>query len=227
MGFTYQTYPIVGGTVLIIEQVESQNYDPGVAGWAIKANGDAEFANLTARGTFISGDGIGPHIEITSVNANIISLFTGDPTETQPGFIFGGGGGVLSTVIGSPVASGSGQATLSLESFGGTSVAEINAAQTIIDEDFEVLGTTKLGLAGSNINTLRHGNTSAVTNASSQLVIPHGLGSAPSAVVLGPQSHYARIQAVGAANITIEFRNPAGGALVPATLVSTYWLAIA
>jgi hypothetical protein len=31
--------------------IKSGNYDPGVAGWQIKANGDAEFNNVTVRGT--------------------------------------------------------------------------------------------------------------------------------------------------------------------------------
>jgi hypothetical protein len=223
----FQVPPVVGGTVLIIEDIESQNYVPSVSGWAIFANGDAEFGNLTARGTFISGTGTGAHIEILSSIANTISFFSGDATETQPGFIFSGGGGVLSTNIGSPVKSGSGLASIQLESFGGGSLIDMFADDTHINGNFEVIGGTNFGLAGTTVNTMRTGNTSAVTNAASQLVIPHGLGSAPVAVVLGPQSHYARIQAVGVANITVEFRNPAGGALVPATLVSLYWLAIA
>jgi hypothetical protein len=227
MGFIYQTPETVGGTVLIIERIESQNYVPGVSGWAIEANGDAEFADLTARGTFISGSGTGPHIEITSVNANTISFFSGDATETQPGFIFSGGGGVLSTNIGSPVKSGSGLASIQLESFGGGSLIDMFADDVQLSNNLAVAGNTKLGAVGSTVKAMRHGNTAAVTNAASQLVIPHGLGVAPAAVLLGPQSHYARIQAVGVANITVEFRNPAGGALVPATAVSLYWLAIA
>lgn len=45
--------PIVGGTALRIPAIQSPNYNPGVAGWIIKINGDAEFNNLTVRGEFL------------------------------------------------------------------------------------------------------------------------------------------------------------------------------
>lgn len=40
---------IVGGVTLIREAIQSRNYDPGVAGWAIFANGDAEFNSIIVR----------------------------------------------------------------------------------------------------------------------------------------------------------------------------------
>lgn len=48
--------PLTAGTVLVREQIQSQNYDPGNDGWVIKANGDAEFNNLTIRGTFYGSE---------------------------------------------------------------------------------------------------------------------------------------------------------------------------
>lgn len=42
--------PIVAGDVLIREAIKSENYVPGVSGWAIFRNGDAEFNNIIARG---------------------------------------------------------------------------------------------------------------------------------------------------------------------------------
>lgn len=45
--------PIVGGTALRIPAIQSPNYSPGVSGWIIKINGDAEFNNLTIRGEFL------------------------------------------------------------------------------------------------------------------------------------------------------------------------------
>lgn len=85
MGFIYQTYPIVGGTVLIIEQVQSQNYVAGVAGWVIKANGDIEINNLVARGSLIAGPVPGRHIEINTAPSHLgeIALFTGVGGETE------------------------------------------------------------------------------------------------------------------------------------------------
>lgn len=44
--------PVVGGTVLRRQAVESPNYVPGVSGWAIKQDGSAEFNNMVVRGTF-------------------------------------------------------------------------------------------------------------------------------------------------------------------------------
>lgn len=81
MGFVYQIPATVGGTVLVIERIESQNYVPGSFGWAIFANGDAEFNNLVARGSLIVGPEASQHIEI-AVDPIFpfrptISLFTG------------------------------------------------------------------------------------------------------------------------------------------------------
>jgi len=83
VGFVYQVPAVVGGTVLIIERIESQNFDSGVAGWAIMADGSAEFANLVARGSLIGGQ-----IEINGTSyPNEIALFTGHPDEVVPGRI--------------------------------------------------------------------------------------------------------------------------------------------
>lgn len=225
MGFTFIPPTVVGGTVLIIERIQSQNYVPGSAGWAISADGDAEFANLVARGTFISGNGTGPHIEILSAIANQISFYGGDPAETAPGDIFSASD--LLSIQPPTLGATSHVPSLQLQTDPATSRATIFADVIELDGSILNVGGTTIGLVGSKVSAMRYGNTSAVTNASSQLVIPHGLGVAPAAVLLGPQSHYARVQAVGVANITVEFRNPAGGALVPATLVSLYWQAIA
>ena len=84
----FQTPTTVAGTVLIIEDIESQNYVPGSTGWAIFANGDAEFGQLTARGTFISGSGTGKHIVIDGTTGSI-EFFTGDAQEAAPGSIIG------------------------------------------------------------------------------------------------------------------------------------------
>jgi len=44
--------PIVGGTALIRDAIESPDYAPGSTGWTINRNGTAEFNDLTVRGTF-------------------------------------------------------------------------------------------------------------------------------------------------------------------------------
>jgi hypothetical protein len=91
MGFTYQTYPIVGGTVLIIERVQSQNYSAGVAGWAIEADGDAEFNNLIARGSLLVGNENAQHILIALDPSfpfrPTMNFYTGSGIEAAPGQI--------------------------------------------------------------------------------------------------------------------------------------------
>lgn len=89
MGFVYQIPETVGGTVLIIERIESQNYAPGVSGWVIKANGDAEFNDLIARGEVIVGNDPGQHIRVglDGIGRPVIEFYTGGALETDPGFI--------------------------------------------------------------------------------------------------------------------------------------------
>jgi hypothetical protein len=87
MGFVYQTPETVGGTVLIIERIESQNYVAGVSGWTIEADGDAEFNDLVARGSGIFGPNPGQHVDINETYPGAIGLFSGQPTEVTPGVI--------------------------------------------------------------------------------------------------------------------------------------------
>lgn len=63
--------PIVGGTALRIPAIQSPNYNPGVLGWIIKQNGDAEFNNLTIRGQFNGNDFI--------INSDGIFIYSGTP----------------------------------------------------------------------------------------------------------------------------------------------------
>ena len=79
---------IVGGTSLAIAQVNSPNYVPGVSGWCIFQNGNAEFNSGTFRGYIVGGSlfiyngtpGVGTLI------ASVTSL-TADPfgNVTKPG----------------------------------------------------------------------------------------------------------------------------------------------
>lgn len=89
MGFVYQIPETVGGTVLIIERIESQNYVTGVSGWAIKADGNAEFNNLIARGEVIVGPNPGQHIRLglDGIGRPVVEFSTGGALESDPGFI--------------------------------------------------------------------------------------------------------------------------------------------
>lgn len=48
--------PVIGGTVLRRQAIESPNFVHGVSGWTINQDGSAEFNNLTIRGTFNGTD---------------------------------------------------------------------------------------------------------------------------------------------------------------------------
>lgn len=90
MGFQFQTADYVAGTVLVIERIQSQNYVPGVIGWAIYADGDAEFNNIVARGELLVGANPGRHIRIfvdTTLPFNpvpTIELSSGSASEAIP-----------------------------------------------------------------------------------------------------------------------------------------------
>ena len=44
--------PVVGSTILRRPAIQSPNYVTGSSGWAINADGSAEFSNVTVRGEF-------------------------------------------------------------------------------------------------------------------------------------------------------------------------------
>lgn len=48
--------PVVGSTVLRRPAIQSPNFETGVSGWAINADGTAEFDNVTVRGEFAGTD---------------------------------------------------------------------------------------------------------------------------------------------------------------------------
>lgn len=74
---------ITAGNTLVREAIQSQNFVAGSAGWQIKANGDAEFSNLVARGSLIAGPVPGRHIEInTPGHTAEIVFYTGVNGET-------------------------------------------------------------------------------------------------------------------------------------------------
>lgn len=76
---------IVAGITLIREAIQSQNFIAGVAGWRIKANGDAEFNSIIVRGTLITGPTGSKHIEINGVQSpNGIAFYSGNVIETFP-----------------------------------------------------------------------------------------------------------------------------------------------
>lgn len=95
MGFVYVVPTTVGGTVLIIERIESQNYVPNVSGWAIYANGNAEFNDVLARGIVVIGNPLGQRVELSTLFSGQpeIDFWTGNADQDVPGRINMGGPG--------------------------------------------------------------------------------------------------------------------------------------
>lgn len=87
MGFVFMPPTIVGGTVLVISDIRSQNYIANVSGWAIFADGSAEFFNVLIRGDLITGSPPGRRLEILQTPGNRIDFYSGDADETAPGFL--------------------------------------------------------------------------------------------------------------------------------------------
>lgn len=218
MGFVYQVPETVGGTVLIIERIESQNYDPGIAGWAIFADGSAEFANLVARGSLIGGN-----IEINgTAYPNAIALFTGNPDEVTPAIIDPHTGGNVGYVrySGPTLLSGATPATFDLSGFDdGHSSAELdvdNLRMTAGDHvslqgDTTTIdsfgGSTRIGdgtdyvnitgdditagsinVGGTTLNGVYFGTVSTTTDAAGKITVNHPLGVAPTAVFASAQN---------------------------------------
>jgi hypothetical protein len=65
--------PIVGNVDLIRNAIESENYDPGNAGWRLSKNGDAEVNDLVSRGY-----AAGPNASYDTIAANDSFTYLGD-----------------------------------------------------------------------------------------------------------------------------------------------------
>jgi hypothetical protein len=78
----------IGGAATIIPtgQLASDNYVSGTSGWAIDGDGDAEFNNVTLRGSLVTADS-GRAISIGASNAAFIDLTTGDGDEVDNGYL--------------------------------------------------------------------------------------------------------------------------------------------
>lgn len=81
---------VVGGTILVRPAIQSPEYQPGVQGWSINADGTAEFSDLTVR----SSDGSGNLIELE--NGEILlyagSTLVGRFSATLQGLMVGADG---------------------------------------------------------------------------------------------------------------------------------------
>jgi len=157
MGFTFQVPTVVGGTVLVIERIESQNYVPGASGWDIEADGSAEFNNVTVRGKLITGADGTQHIEINGSDApQGVAFFTGDAAETFPGVIQPqADSSELTVTHSSPLVTGHAGASLVLAT-----------GKTGADPDRLDAGAQSVSISGTDDVTLSGGGTTVVFDAS-------------------------------------------------------------
>jgi hypothetical protein len=81
---------ILAGLTLIREAIRSQNYQPGVEGWAINADGTAEFSDLTVR----SSNGSGDSIELANGEVLVYDggTLVGKLSASIPGLLVGASG---------------------------------------------------------------------------------------------------------------------------------------
>jgi hypothetical protein len=73
--------PITAGTVLIREDIESQNFVTGVSGWEIRADGSAEFNNIVIRGGVSVGGASFYYSGTPGPNTLIASIAASDGTD--------------------------------------------------------------------------------------------------------------------------------------------------
>jgi hypothetical protein len=64
--------------------ISSYNYVAGSVGWSTKADGSAEFNNITARGTIVTGNSY-PYIELSTAFQDRIRFYVADTSTYQPG----------------------------------------------------------------------------------------------------------------------------------------------
>jgi len=123
--------PLVGSTVLRRPAIQSPNYVAGTTGWAVFADGTAEFNNVTLRGELVVGETPNPQIIIESVGGiGEINLPTNAAMEASPAQIAAaalgsGASEITAALFKDPVSTGaSDQAYVELvsnEHSGGTS----------------------------------------------------------------------------------------------------------
>ena len=159
---------ILAGTSLAIAQIQSPNYVPGVSGWCIFQNGDAEFNDGTFRGYIIGGSLFlyngtpGPGTLVASSTP-----LTADPfgNVTQPG--------------GFTVYNGTAYAQLHINSVFGAALEQVTGATSEAAHGAFYQAVVNKGLANEIIesNWLGPGSTSGGVQALVQLVSAAADGS--------------------------------------------------
>lgn len=77
---------LAANVVLVNNIIKSNNYASGSAGWAINGNGNAEFSNVTVRGTVVANNG-----SIAGINISSSSIYSSDYDGTNGFAIYSNG----------------------------------------------------------------------------------------------------------------------------------------
>jgi hypothetical protein len=136
------------------QYIRSSNYDPGVDGWAIDYDGDAEFNNVIVRGLY---EAIGDDGELLQLRADGVLtggpemvLYTGSAVEDEPGAVHTArvdntpaGHWELSTTIESPATTTSGHSYIYMRAVNPVAGSDYNTV-TVHATQSAVYGTTSV-----------------------------------------------------------------------------------
>jgi hypothetical protein len=117
--------PVVGGETLIRDSIQSENFEPGVAGWAVNRDGTAEFNDVTARGDIVANS-----VAVTTDEGTITIQDGGTANE----IILNGTPGQFSDPARITTSSPAGSDRLEIEGPTNTSTPGIRPRITLLDD---------------------------------------------------------------------------------------------
>lgn len=122
---------IVGGTTLVRTAINSEGFVAGSTGWKIERDGDAEFNNITVRGSYQSGVS-GERITINDpTHPHDIAFYSGHADESAPALLHSTvSGDIIGTQLFSGAFTGNNSTasiSVQVEDVPDTSLVELNA----------------------------------------------------------------------------------------------------
>lgn len=180
--------PVVGGTKLVRDAIQSPDYAAATTGWSINQDGTAEFNQVTVRGPVqvIGSDGSYVYVQTSGGTAEIVL----EP-PTQPGYTWSPGtiatesdglSGSADLVITSPQQQGSaGTAQIILEGADGsrsTTLISLSADHTQVPGDLSVIGV----MSGSNIAGSVSVSFTSLTTFTQVVTFPEAFATVPAVI---------------------------------------------
>jgi hypothetical protein len=144
---------LAAGVVLVRPALQSPDYDPGVAGWMVSIEGNAEFNDLTLRGTFLGTNFV--------LDSSGLFLYSGTPAN----------GNLIANITAAAGVDEFGNTYLAgIVSYSGPVFASLNDSNLLLGLVSEAIDAGVVGLAGGDelfISSPTHNKdpaTIAVTN---------------------------------------------------------------